>query len=109
MSDCAATAASLAELIGASVTAAYLSAVEPRLANAVAQQRLPADSAQADGDDVREHRPARVVVATYLLAPGFFADLAVTSGADVVTPPLLLPDEPPAQELVDIVVERYLS
>jgi len=109
VSDCAATAASLAELIGASVTAAYLSAVEPRLANAVAQQRLPADSAQADGDDVREHRPARVVVATYLLAPGFFADLAVTSGADVVTPPLLLPDEPPAQELVDIVVERYLS
>jgi len=51
----------------------------------------------------------RVVVATYLLAPGFFADLAARSGADVVTPPLLVPGEPPPDELVDIVVERYLT
>jgi hypothetical protein len=48
-------------------------------------------------------------VATYLLAPGYFADQAVASGADVVTPPLLVPDESPAAELVDIVVERYLA
>ena len=51
----------------------------------------------------------RVVVATYLLAPGYFAEVAAACGADVVTPPLLLPDEPPPAELVDIVVERYLS
>lgn len=111
VSDCAATAESLAELVGAPVTAAYLSAVEPRLANAVAAQRLQAvdDQAQSNATDAPDaHRP-RVVVATYLLAPGFFADLAASSGADVVTPPLLLPDEPPAQELVDIVVERYLG
>jgi sirohydrochlorin ferrochelatase len=105
VSDCAATAAALAELVGAPVTAAYLSAVEPRLANAVAAQRVQASG----GPNAREPGRPRVVVASYLLAPGFFADLAAGSGADVVTPPLLLPDEPPAQELVDIVVERYLG
>jgi hypothetical protein len=46
-------------------------------------------------------------VATYLLAPGYFADLAARCGADAVTPPLLLPGEPPAMELVDLVLERY--
>ena len=40
---------------------------------------------------------------------GSVADLVAASGADVVTPPLLVPGEPPAQELVDIVVERYLG
>ena len=60
-------------------------------------------------DHVSPSQTHRVVVATYLLAPGYFADLAAASGADVVTPPLLLPHEPPANELVDIVVERYLS
>ena len=108
VSDCAAMAASLAELIGAPVTAAYLSAAEPRLADAVASQRLWADDAHAEADDASGPR-ARVVVVTYLLAPGFCADLAMSSGADVVTPPLLLPDEPPPQELVDIVLERYLG
>jgi len=102
VSDCAATAEALADLVGSPVTAGYLSAVEPRLADAVAAQRDPAQD--------ETHSPAhRVVVATYLLAPGYFADLAAASGADVVTPPLLLPHAPPANELVDIVVERYLS
>jgi sirohydrochlorin ferrochelatase len=103
--DCATTSDALAELLGAPVTAAYLSAATPRLADAVAAQR---DSAYAVGSP-EGSPPSRVVVATYLLAPGFFADLAAASGADVVTPPLLVPGEPPAQELVDIVVERYLS
>ena len=92
--DCEAVAAALGERIGRPVSAAYLSAASPRLGVAVAAQRLP------------DHR---VVVATYLLAPGFFADLAAGAGADVVTDPLLLADEPPADELVDIVVERYLG
>ena len=92
--DCRTVAAALSRLLGRPVTAAFLSAAEPRLADAVAAQGLPG---------------RRVVVATYLLAPGFFADLAAASGADVVTPPLLLPDEPVPDELVDIVVERYLS
>jgi hypothetical protein len=102
VSDCAATAEALADLVGSPVTAGYLSAVEPRLADAVAAQRDPAPDEPDSGAQ-------RVVVATYLLAPGYFADLAAASGADVVTPPLLLPHEPPAKELVDIVVERYLS
>jgi sirohydrochlorin ferrochelatase len=121
VTDCAATAEALAALIGAPVTAAYLSAAHPRLADAVAAQHdsAPRDSAPGDsppaeqpeqpGRAVHSASRPRVVVATYLLAPGYFADVAAASGADVVTPPLLLPDEPPAQELVDIVVERYLS
>lgn len=92
--DCRVVAAALGRLIDRPVTAAFLSAAEPRLADAVAAERGPGH---------------RVVVATYLLAPGFFADLAAKSGADLVTPPLLLPDEPAPGELVDIVVERYLS
>ena len=90
--DCWATARTLSALVGREVTAGFLSAASPRLTDAVAAQRNPGH---------------RVVVATYLLAPGYFADLAAASGADVVTPPLLLRDEPPARELVDIVLERF--
>jgi sirohydrochlorin ferrochelatase len=90
--DCEDVAARLGVLIGRDVSTGYLSAAEPRLADAVGAQRVSG---------------RRVVVATYLLAPGFFADLAGRSGADVVTATLLLPDEPPPPELVDIVVDRY--
>ena len=92
--DCEQVAAALGRLIRRRVITGYLSAAEPKLADAVAAQRLPG---------------RRVVVATYLLAPGFFADLAARSGADIVTPPLLLPHEPAPAELVDVVVERYLG
>src|SRR3954447_20245885 len=94
VADCERVAAALSRRLGRPVVAGYLSAVEPKLADAVAAQRVPG---------------RRVVVATYLLAPGFFADLAGRSGADVVTPPLLVPGERPPEELIDIVVERYLS
>lgn len=90
--DCLAVADDLSRLLGRPVTTGFLSAAEPRLDEAVA-------AARAEG--------RRVVVATYLLAPGFFADLAGRAGADVVAAPLLLPDEPAAPDLVDIVVERY--
>lgn len=92
--DCRTVAAALSLALGRPVTPGFLSAAEPKLADVVAAQRIPG---------------RRVVVATYLLAPGFFADLAARSGADVVTPPLLVPGEPPPGELVDIVVERYLG
>ncbi len=52
------------ELIHRRVTAAFLSAAEPKLSDAVAAQRIPG---------------RRVVVATYLLAPGLFADLAAAA------------------------------
>jgi sirohydrochlorin ferrochelatase len=108
VADCAAVAASLASRLGTPVSAAYLSAAAPRLTDAIAAQRSPRASAGA-GQPGSAATGGRVVVATYLLAPGYFADVAASSGADLVTSPLLLPDEPPAPELVDIVVERYLS
>jgi sirohydrochlorin ferrochelatase len=92
VADCATVAEALGRLVGRPVTAAYLSAAQPRVQDAVATLR---------------QSPGRVVVATYLLAPGFFAELAARAGADLVTAPLLLPDEPPAEALVDIVLERY--
>ena len=90
--DCRVVATALSRLVGRRVTAAFLSAAEPRLADAVVSQRVPG---------------RRVVVATYLLAPGFFAHLAARAGGDVVTPPLLVPDEPAPDELVDIVLQRF--
>lgn len=90
--DCRDVAEALGHLIGRASSAAYLSAAEPRLEAAVTRAR---------------ERGERVVVATYLLAPGYFADLALCCGADVVTPPLLVPTQPPAAEIVDIVLARY--
>lgn len=92
VADCAAVATTLGHLVDRPVTAAYLSAAQPSVAGAVAALRAT---------------PGRVVVATYLLAPGFFADLAGRAGADVATAPLLQPDEPPSEVLVDLVLERY--
>ncbi|HET8594034.1 MAG TPA: CbiX/SirB N-terminal domain-containing protein [Intrasporangium sp.] len=92
--DCERVATHLGELLGVRVTAAYLSAAEPRLEDVVA----------------REHAGGRgVVVASYLLAPGFFADRAARCGAEHITPPLLLAGEPAPDALVDIVLERYVS
>ncbi len=95
VADCEQVARDLGELIDRPVTTAYLSAAHPRLDAAVAA--------------AREAGPQRVVVATYLLAPGFFADLAGRSGADVVTAPLLRAHAAPPDALVDIVLDRYLS
>lgn len=70
------------------VVAAYGSAARPRVPDAVAQLR-------ADGAE-------RVVVATYLLAPGWFHDQLRASGADVVTAPLA-----PDVRVLDVVLDRY--
>jgi sirohydrochlorin ferrochelatase len=48
----------------------------------------------------------RVLVASYLLAPGYFAEVLRRCGAAVVTAPLL-DGGPPDQRLVDLVVDRY--
>ncbi len=95
VADCEQVARELAALIDRPVTPAYLSAAEPRLDVAVAA--------------AREAGAGRVVVASYLLAPGFFADLAARSGADVATSPLLPAHATPPAALVDIVLDRYLS
>ncbi|ALJ18781.1 sirohydrochlorin chelatase [Microbacterium sp. No. 7] len=90
--DCRTVATLLAERIGRPVSVGFLAAAEPRLDAAVA-------AAAADG--------ARPVVATYLMAPGYFHDLTVrlAGGAPVARP--LLDDDAPADALVAIVLDRY--
>ncbi|WP_225753500.1 sirohydrochlorin chelatase [Actinotalea sp. Marseille-Q4924] len=77
------------------VTVGYGSAATPTVPEAVA-------AARADLGQDRGARGGRVVVASYLLAPGFFQNRVLRAGADVVTAPLA-PDE----RLVDVVLDRY--
>jgi sirohydrochlorin ferrochelatase len=93
--DCQVVAADLAAVLGRPVTAGFISAALPRLADAVAQVR----SAGAAN--------ARVVVACYLLAPGYFSGLAGEAGADLVSEPLLAADREVPRELVQVILERY--
>jgi sirohydrochlorin ferrochelatase len=90
--DCRVMARMLSERIGRAVAVGFLAAAEPRLGPAVAAARA--------GD-------RRVVIANYLLAPGYFHDLAVrlADGSPVARP--LLDDDPPAEPLVELVVDRY--
>ena len=90
--DCRAIGRMLGARLAREVAVGFLAAAEPRLDAAVA-------AATAESP--------RVVVADYLLAPGYFHDLAVRLAAGApVAPPLLGDDEPPAA-LVDLVIERY--
>lgn len=75
------------------VTVGFLSAAAPRLHEAIARNRA------TDG--------ARVAVASYLLAPGYFHDRTRTCAADIVSAPLLTPDTPPAPELIAVARDRY--
>lgn len=94
--DCHDMRERLAAATGRDIRLGFLSAAEPLLPEAVAQAR-----ADAPG--------ARVVVASYLLAPGYFQDLAEAAGADVVTAPLLVPEAATPAELVEIVLDRYAA
>jgi sirohydrochlorin ferrochelatase len=75
------------------VELAFLSAVEPKLKDLVPKLKF-------------QNPRKRVVVANYLLAPGFFDGLARRSGAHLVAQPLLAPDQPPARQLVNVIVRR---
>jgi sirohydrochlorin ferrochelatase len=68
-------AATLAAVRGTPVSAGYLASAEPTVAEAVAQAR-------------REHPGRPVAIASYLLAPGFFAGRLAGAGADTVAAPL---------------------
>ncbi len=94
VADCATVAEQLAVASGHEVTLGFLSAAEPRLPQAVAAARAA-------------HPGARIVVSSYLLAPGYFHDLVAAAGADLHTAPLLAEGEAPAAELVEIVLDRY--
>jgi sirohydrochlorin ferrochelatase len=95
VADCHTMGNQLAAVLGRPVTVGFISAAEPRLADAVLAARSGA--------------PGRVVVATYLLAPGYFAGLAGNCGADAVSAPLLVDGEAPPRQLVDVVVDLYTS
>ncbi|PWD51396.1 cobalamin biosynthesis protein CbiX [Serinibacter arcticus] len=84
----AAVTRDLAQLLGRGVIASYGAGAHPRVPDAVAQTQVP------DG--------GRVVVASYLLAPGYFLDVVLRSGADVVTEALA-----PDPALAALVLERY--
>lgn len=96
VTDCLRTGMLLSELLGRPVITGFLSAAEPRLADAVATAR-------------RTHPGRRIVVSSYLLAPGYFQSLALAAGADVTTDPLLVETKPTPPELVQIVLQRYAT
>ncbi|MGW9632235.1 sirohydrochlorin chelatase [Agromyces sp. NPDC055520] len=98
--DCRDMGRRLGAAIAAPVTVGFLSAAEPRLADAIAAVRA-ADAGTSGTSPAR-----RVVAASYLLAPGYFQDLVLAAVADLVTEPLLTPDDTPI-ELVDIVLDRF--
>lgn len=94
VADCHEMGRRLAVRLGRPVRVGFISAANPRLPDAVALERSL-------------HPDSRVIVSTYLLAPGYFADLAATAGADVTTAPLLDGDSGPHAQLVDLVLDRY--
>ncbi|GAB2469736.1 sirohydrochlorin chelatase [Xylanimonas ulmi] len=113
VADCEAVGASLSERLGRPVTVAYISAATPRLHDAVAVAR---QSGRAAVGRSTPEAPAgegvgapRVVVASYLLAPGNFADLAAAAGGDVTSAPLLVAGGPVPPELVDVVLDRFAA
>lgn len=78
----------LAELLSVPVSVGFAYGSTPRVADAVTQAR-------ADGAH-------RVVTASYVLAPGHFANLVAAAGANAVTEPI--GTDP---RIADIVAERY--
>lgn len=94
VADCRRVAEGLAQALERPVNIGFLSAAEPRLAAAIT--------------NLRATQPERrIMLSSYLLAPGYFHGLAEAAGADVVTAPLLRADAPAPQELVDVVIDRY--
>ena len=92
--DCRVAAEQLAQVLDRPVSVGFVSAAFPRLADAVNEAR-------------RRAGEGRVVLATYLLAPGYFAELAASAGADLVTAPLLRADDAVPGELIDVVLDRF--
>jgi len=94
VSECRTAADLVAARVGRAVTIGFLSAASPTLAEAIATARS-------------EHPSARIVVSSYLLAPGYFQSIVENAGADVATGPLLAAGRPTPHQLIEIVVHRY--
>ena len=76
------------------VELAFLSAAEPKLKDLVPKLKF-------------QQPRKRVVIATYLLADGYFAGLTKKVGAHLASEPLLVEGTVPPQQLVDIIVDRF--
>ena len=96
VADCVETARRLGVALARTVTVGFISAARPRLADEIVTARAA-------------HPGRRVVVASYLLAPGYFADLAAEAGGDVTSAPLLLEGGAAPAELVELVLERHAA
>ncbi|MCF4120596.1 sirohydrochlorin chelatase [Antribacter sp. KLBMP9083] len=95
----------LAERLGRPVAASYGAGARPRVPDAVAAARASlAERAGPAGSGAGG--AGRVVVASYLLAPGYFQDRVLEAGADVVSEPLALPGAADPR-LVALVLDRY--
>lgn len=85
----------LAQVLGRPVVLGHVGAGRDTVAAVVAAERL-------------RDRRARVAVASYLLAPGWFRNRLDDVGADLVSAPLLEGGEPDAR-LTGLVVRRFLD
>lgn len=94
LKECAVTARRVGSRLGVPVSVGYIAAGSPRISDAIAIARLL-------------HPGARMVVCSYLLAPGTFNDAVRALDVDAISEPLLTPHTPADPVLVDVVVERY--
>lgn len=92
--DTTAAAGLLRERIGVDVIVGYGASAKPTVAEAV--------------ERARGQRTGPVVVASYLLAAGYFHGLLAQAGADAVTAPLCFPSDIPAA-IVELVLARYTA
>lgn len=92
--DCERMAELLGVEVGTRTSVGFLSAVLPTLDTAVAQVRASAPE-------------KRVVVSTFLLAPGYFSGLVDRVHADHIARPLLEESADVPVEVVEVVLDRY--
>ncbi|MBN3499380.1 sirohydrochlorin chelatase [Arthrobacter pascens] len=82
---------------------AYGASAKPSVPEAVAMLREEAAGGAGAGESAGAvDMGGRVVIASYLLAPGYFHDQLAKAGADLVTAPLL-----PSPVLAEIALERF--
>jgi sirohydrochlorin ferrochelatase len=94
----------LAQRLGRPVTPSYGAGAEPRVPAAVAAARAAAGASAAGASGA-----PRVIVVSYLLAPGYFLDRVLEAGAEVVTDPIAGPAgaEKADPRLVQVVLDRF--
>ncbi|TLM74572.1 sirohydrochlorin chelatase [Pseudarthrobacter sp. NamB4] len=93
----------LGELRSNRMVAAYGASAKPSVPDAVAMLREELAGGAGAGESAGAvDVGGRVVIASYLLAPGYFHDQLAKAGADLVTEPLL-----PSPVLAEIALDRY--